>query len=280
MDWEFVGRREELASLVDRIGTGSSVLLTGPLGVGKTRLAEEANAALADDHHVERIIGSPSVRHIPFGAVAHLTGEAPMPDPTLLVAFIAGTIRRRANGLPVAVVVDDIDQVDDGTIALVQHLAANETIPVLATARTERAGDPRIVTLWKDGLVERVDIGPLQRQDSDHLTAALLGGHCTVEVSNEVWRLAEGQPLMARELVWAALDQSTIVQREGVWRLDGHLQVSRRVADLVRQRTGDLEPEELDGLRVVALCEPVSLRSTRAIASRPRSSRSSKRRTS
>ena len=44
---EFVGRRSELAGVREALGTARLVTLTGPGGIGKTRLAIEAAVRLA-----------------------------------------------------------------------------------------------------------------------------------------------------------------------------------------------------------------------------------------
>ena len=266
MDWQFIGRTTELASTVDRLLAGESMLLTGPAGVGKSRLAEEAEEALRRSHHVERLIGSPSVQQLPFGAVAHLGGDAPLPDATVLISFITKALRKRAKQRPAALVVDDINQLDDGSIAFIQQLLAHETIPVLATARSEGASDPRIVPLWKDGLITRQELEPLSRAETEMLTERVAGGPCTTELKNEVWRLTEGFPLFVREVVLEGAHQGAIANRDGIWGLERSLGRSQRVADIVQVRTAHLLDEEIEGLRVVALCEPMPLQLARRMA--------------
>src|SRR5437762_3425052 len=72
--WPLTGRTAEL----ERLGSlyregGSGVVLYGPAGVGKTRLAEEAlRLAERAGRRVERAVGHPATQAIPLGALAHM----------------------------------------------------------------------------------------------------------------------------------------------------------------------------------------------------------------
>ena len=266
MDWNLVGRADELASVVDSISSGRSVLLTGASGVGKSRLADEVRAILEASHHVERIIGSPSLAELPFGAVAHLAGDAPLPEPSALVTFITHAIRRRAARRPIAVIIDDLNELDDGSLALVQNLLAHESIPVLGAVRTEGAGDPRVVPLWKDGLMERRQLPPLSRPETDQLVRTITGGVCASEMLNELWRLTEGHPLFIREVLLEGLDQGAITNTDGLWTVTGPLGTSQRLVDIVAARTDHLGEAERAALGIVAICEPIPLEHARRLA--------------
>jgi MoxR-like ATPase len=63
-----VGREEELRTAVRALAVDGAVLLTGPSGVGKTRLACEALAAVP--HPVVRCYATAATSRIPLGAIA------------------------------------------------------------------------------------------------------------------------------------------------------------------------------------------------------------------
>jgi replication-associated recombination protein RarA len=89
----------------------SGVILAGPAGVGKTRLAAEiveqgATAGL----HVERAVASQTARGIPFGALAPL-----LPPAALAVERGIGmlgqateALMQRSGGLRLLLLVDDV----------------------------------------------------------------------------------------------------------------------------------------------------------------------------
>ena len=77
----FVGRRRELAEVKRRLGTARLLTLTGPGGVGKTRLALHAGVGLA--------------RALPHGA--WLVELALLHDPGLVAESVAGALGLREN---------------------------------------------------------------------------------------------------------------------------------------------------------------------------------------
>ena len=73
--WPLTGRSAQLEELGRhyRDPARAGVVLYGPAGVGKTRLAEEAlRLAERGGRRVERAVGHPATREIPLGALAHL----------------------------------------------------------------------------------------------------------------------------------------------------------------------------------------------------------------
>src|SRR5262245_35296423 len=73
--WPLTGRSAQLEELGRhyRDHAHAGVVLQGPAGVGKTRLAEEAlRLAERGGRRVERAVGHPATREIPLGALAHL----------------------------------------------------------------------------------------------------------------------------------------------------------------------------------------------------------------
>src|SRR5262245_16440956 len=104
--WPLTGR----SALLEELGrhhrdpARAGVVLHGPAGVGKTRLAEEAlGLAERGGRHVERVVGHPATREIPLGALAHLlptelTGELGVGDDERTSLFHAarGELRRLA----------------------------------------------------------------------------------------------------------------------------------------------------------------------------------------
>src|SRR5205085_2803274 len=72
--------------------------------------------------------------------------------------------------------------------------------------------DP-VVALWKDGLVERVDLGPLSRDEVEQLAAAVLGGPVVGTAVRDIYRASSGNAMLARDLVVGAIEAGRFTTR-------------------------------------------------------------------
>jgi len=265
-EWALTGRDEELAFVVDwlRASRPRPVVLSGAAGVGKSRLAAEASAAVADEFDVEWCATTQSSASIPFGPVTRLlapsSGKGRVDD-TLRRSLAAIAARSR----PLLVVVDDAHLLDDASAVLVHRLTIEGTAAVLATQRAgEPAPDP-ITALWKDGGGNYLELQALSRDETDVLLTNALGGPVEGRTVDRLWQLTGGNLLFLRELVRAAIDEGSLHQARDLWRSRGPLVAPGRLADLVHARLDELEQPERDALALVAFGEPLPLAMARGV---------------
>ncbi|MBL1096618.1 helix-turn-helix transcriptional regulator [Streptomyces coffeae] len=244
-----VGRERELTAgltvLGRRHGPGG-VLLTGPAGIGKTRLGEELTTALLPPH--------PGAATGPAtGVVTGIDHLAPGDAlPTVRRLLCAGARRPR------------LLWIDDA------HLLPPEAIePLLLLLR--RRGDkmllgvnpdeapPHLHALWKDQHLARVDLPPLDVPASRRLAGALLDDRLAQTGVARLARMSAGNPLLLRELVRAALAQGVLRQDGGWWHLDDALPTSDALRDLADRRLRPLGTESRRALELIALAEPARL---------------------
>src|SRR5207248_563403 len=132
----FVGRRRELDVLRERLRHPSVrlVTLTGPAGVGKSRLALQAAADVADEfphgvHYVDLAPQRDPTQLLPAIA-ARLDVEGAAPGGAL--EALAGMLRHQATLLAL----DSLEHLLSGAPALAELLAACPGLKVLATSRS------------------------------------------------------------------------------------------------------------------------------------------------
>ena len=275
--WPLVGRAGELrllTSLLSRRDT-SGLVLAGPPGVGKTRLAlegllraEQLGMATA------RVSASRAAAELPFGAVAPLLPAESWPeaasggvlDRANLLRRFGSALSERAEGRRLVLLVDDAHLLDDASATLVYQLAGSGTTLVLATVRTgEPAPDP-VLALWKDGLLERLEVSGLDGQTVDALLTAALGGPVNPSAVVRLTARCQGNVLFLRELVLGALELGALINDGGMWCLAGPLAASRRLVELVEARLGGIGDRERALLEAVALGEPLSAAELDAVA--------------
>ena len=100
-------------------------------------------------------------------------------------------------------VVDDAHLLDDGSAALVLHLATTRRVTVVATVRSGEPCPDAVVSLWKEGLADRVDLQALSEAETASLLKDALGD-VEPAAQRRVWALTRGVPLYVREVVRAA----------------------------------------------------------------------------
>ncbi len=200
---------------------------------------------------------------VPLGAFAHLLKSAPALDADLGggASVLRGLqrahqeLRERAGDLPLLLLVDDAQCLDEVSAALTLQLAATG-VTVLATVRS---GDPvpdEIVRLWKDGYCGRLELQPLSRQDVERMLTATLGPLDDATTAG-LWAATLGNPLLLRELVLEAIGAGTLREVDGAWRWDGTVHAGPRLVEIIDARIGKLSAQERDGVAVVALGEPL-----------------------
>ncbi|MFO7778123.1 MAG: LuxR C-terminal-related transcriptional regulator [Nitriliruptoraceae bacterium] len=255
-----IGRETELAAADDELASGSSVIVIGDAGVGKTRLSRAA-AQRAEDRgwRVDTVAGLTATASLPFGAITRLLPAVEARDDPHLVRMALAHLRVRASTTSLLVVVDDAHLLDDRSAAVIGHLVLDGAIPCLLTVRTgETCPDP-ILGLWKDGHARRVDLDPLDRATTAELVATTIGGPASARLEDEIWRLSAGNPLCVRELITAARDARTLVERAGVWTSVEPLPASHRLTDLIAARLARLDPADRSAVELIAVGEPLGL---------------------
>jgi DNA-binding CsgD family transcriptional regulator len=264
VSWPLVGRVEELAACERALGaTGPrGVVLAGRAGVGKTRLAREAlSSAEAAGCVSWWVTASRAAASIPFGAVAHLV------PPTLDGGADRFAVLQRTGEWLVASAsdrrpvlgIDDAQWLDDGSAALVHHLAMTGVASVVATLRSgERAPDP-VTALWKDGLAERVEVQGLSRAETTELVESGLGGPVDGLTAERLWQLSQGNALYLRELVRGGVDTGALVYKDRVWRWQGPIRAAGRLVELLEDRIGALPLDLRQLVELVAFGEPLDV---------------------
>ncbi|MGQ0843773.1 MAG: AAA family ATPase [Sporichthyaceae bacterium] len=264
--WPLTGRDAELADLRTAVSAPrpASVVLVGSPGVGKTRLAREAQV-LAEAHGrtTQWITATHSTQRTPLGAFAPLlpaagsgTGSDTVQD---MLHRAARAIAARAHGRPLTLFVDDAQLLDEFSAGLLHQLIATD---IVCAVLTVRSGDlPDLVTaLWKDSLALRVEVARLSREEIAALLASVLGGQVDPAAVVELAEHSGGNVMFLRELVLGALADGNLLEDTGVWRLCRPLAPSERIVELVASRLRGLDEPSRRLLELAAYGEPLGSR--------------------
>ena len=166
---------------------------------------------------------------------------------------------QRSGGRRLILLVDDAQWLDDASALLFQQLVFARTVFAVASVRTGEPAPDAVQSVWKNGLCDRVDVGPLDRGEVQELLELVLEGQVEGAALQQLWEASEGNLQYLRELVLAGVDAGTLVDDAGMWRTVGALSPSARLQDLVGERLAGLDDDEVASLELVAFGEPLGV---------------------
>lgn len=271
-EWPLAGRADALRT-VRRIAAReerAGVIAVGPPGVGRTRFARAAlvgagSTGPGDGHaegptwHPVWVMASRATTGIPLGALSHLLPELDPRDgsPGWLLHEARHVLLRAKGAARLLLGVDDVHLLDDTSAVLLHQLASSGDAFLVLTAPTGVSVPDPIFALWKESLVERIDLPELTRAESDDLVVTVLGGHVDAATLHRLWSLSLGNPLFLRELVRGARASGALKATGRVWHTDGAIPVSGRLAEIMHQRTEGSAPLEQSLMRLLAFGQPL-----------------------
>ncbi|MEV6318636.1 AAA family ATPase [Streptomyces sp. NPDC051776] len=281
------GRSQELRELDTAItrassGLGRAVLVEGEPGIGKTALLQAA-ASRARETGLRVLYGSAEEleQRLPFAAIGRCLGiDTARADPQLRA--LAGQIRgeERPDGLPgleadfatveailallddwcsagpVALMLDDLQWADHGTLVLLNQLGKSLPILplVLITAARPAAAGKELEQL-RHSLIGRgavlVEVGPLGEHAVSQVVSGLLGAPAGPTL-RELLRDAAGNPLYVTEILGALEREHAIRIMQGSVEADTSA-VPASLGSAIVGRLDWVSPEGLEVLRTASL---------------------------
>ncbi len=249
--WPLVGRDGELGVLRRSLDEGArGMVITGEIGVGKSRLAAAFRDGLVADgwtssHHV----ASEARRAIPFSAFTALlddAGDARNP----LQRLLDGAARLDSGSAPVLLHVEDGQWLDDESLAFIQQVVESTTATLLLTVRSGDPSSGRVLALARALGLARLEVQPLSRREVADLLTTLVPGISRAE-AHRLWELTAGNPLYLHELVTRSLEQGGTMQTD-----EGRVLAAvdhAGLADVVGGRLDDLDAGQQEVVELLAV---------------------------
>jgi DNA-binding CsgD family transcriptional regulator/tetratricopeptide (TPR) repeat protein len=264
VDWPLIGREHELRLLSDALDNPEcdSVALVGAAGVGKTRLANEVHKmAAARGLTSVPIRASPSAAGIPRAALGPLFAELAIEEDGAVAPAIAIS-RALASRDPddrLVIVVDDAQELDELSTALIRNVVEESRALVVLTVRIGDRPLGRLVEIWHHERSLRVQVDALPDEDVRKVLRAALPGPIDGAAVSELVTASAGNGLLLRELLTGVLESGVLALRDGLWSMNGRLSDSARLRDLIGNRIRGLSAVEREAVELVALSEPIEL---------------------
>lgn len=292
-------REPELTAVLQAVGQTPAagltvVVVSGEAGIGKSWLLAEATKRLAASHSPVLFTAADDLqRRIPYAAltaaVRSLETGAGAPhaqlrqetlaaldvhaDPAIPDQHWFGRVCHATAKLltalcerqPAVLAIDDLDQLDNDSLALltvVMRRLANAPLGLLATLRTPRpernpAAEQLVERLERQAEIVRVELGPLSADGVAAIVASVLEAPVDTGLAREVHRRSDGNPFFATEIARSlrelelvaieghsarlvpAADSVTLTRRDAVLRrvapLIGYVRVVARSVAVLRQ---------------------------------------------
>ncbi|MFK0040910.1 AAA family ATPase [Paenarthrobacter sp. NPDC090517] len=260
-----VGRDAELELAMEILrqeGAGAVLLVADP-GIGKTALSAEIAARLAGEMVVMRVHGSPALSAVPYGVLAPYLLDLPVEQATSPVAILREfwsqfEKRRGGEGARLLLIVDDAHDLDEGSTQILAELVTAGWARLVATSRPRPGLPAALLQLWYDGLAERLELHPLDKQTVTELAEKTLGGPVMSSAAEVLHSASEGNPLLLHCLLEDSKSEGNLVRRNGVWLLTRALSGSgESLAEVVRNRILRTSEAEREAMYIIALSEPV-----------------------
>ncbi|YCH18609.1 LuxR C-terminal-related transcriptional regulator [Arthrobacter sp. D1-29] len=237
--------------------------MAGP-GIGKSALSEAITERLAAEMIVVQIHGSSSLAGVPFGVLAPYTAELTAEDSVSPVAVLRSVWTyfeklKAGKDTPLLLVVDDAHHLDDSTASIVADMISASWASVVASGRP-RPGLPQpLAQLWYDGLAERVDLRPLNREQIEEVLTHVFDGTIPAGTVDAIWSASGGNPRILDALLHDTAEREVLAKRNGIWMLLGPLPADGpRLTAVVTKDLLRRSPEEQEALKLIALAEPVA----------------------
>lgn len=243
-----VGRDHPRRVVHDHLCAGSSVLLEGPAGIGKSLLGTSVlRQPPCSARLVATMIGT---RETSAVALATLASGAPLPrraSPTQIYATLVDRwTRSLAPGSRPLIYLDDAHLVDATTAAFLRIGIDAGSLQLLACRRTPGPLPEHLAALLTSGLLVSHTVAPL----TDAAIRRVIGQHAPVAPTagtvDQIVALARGNPLYARELARTITDGSLP---------DLH----QSLESLVGRAVLDCDPPARRLLELVAVAQPVPM---------------------
>ncbi len=270
-EWPFVGREDELEQIARVRAAGrAGAVVFAIAGVGKSALARAALAQAEREGALALWVkATRSAATVPMGAFAGVIPPKIRSDDVLdLLRGSAAALVELAGPRPLIVGVDDAQLLDPVSAALAFHLASATSTFVLATVRTGAPCPDAVVSLWKDGAAERLELDALGESDTAALVEGIVGGPVEQSARRWVWETSRGNALYVRELVVGALDGGALHEVGGLWRMSKQPPLSTSLGELISARLSSLEASDRRVLEFLALGEPLAVEDLFELAGR------------
>jgi predicted ATPase len=273
-----VGRVAELAFLAEAIGRAAAgslqvVAISGEPGIGKSRLASEGlqSAGARGFRTLESAAGRLQ-RDLSFAPIVEalrpLVAEAALVDglsdlarlfdglrvPPLVALGDPGLertrmfeavrvlIERASNRVPVAILIDDVQWADPGTLALLHYVVRGLTrrrCLFLLTYRADEASDglrELLSALERAETLTLIELAGLEAAEMEELAEALLDGPVPAALRDMLVRRSGGVPLFVRAIVQRLIETGALFRSSGRWVLGpgGAAEVPALVSTLLR----------------------------------------------
>ncbi|MER6434571.1 LuxR family transcriptional regulator [Streptomyces sp900105245] len=262
--WPLAGRKDELQRISQAWQNQRTkvLLLTGPAGVGKSRLADEClTQAVRGGWRGARATATAAAAAVPLGAIAHLLPPSvDMSDPVRAFSQVAAVLAGPQRNLRWAILVDDLHLLDTSSAVLLRQLLDSDGIRLIATIRSGEPVGEAVQALTGGDRSYRIDLGAFDQRQTEEVLQAALSGPIGQRTVHTFWAASRGNALYLREMVQGAVAASTLSSDGEIWELaKGGLPSTPRLVELIGSRLAGAEAEDRELLELLALCEPLSL---------------------
>ncbi len=291
---EFTGREDVLKLLKEFIEHGEKkvILITGPAGIGKTRLVEEV---LKSQERVIRGSSSLFGRRIPYfeikeslktlykqdrtrfqailsrtepfvantvsALLPHITEKEtpPVEDKFTLFEGIKRFITAYFDNKPFVMFIDDVQWVSPETtqilLYLIEQLPQIKLIMVKRIEETSEDLKKFIDVLENLSQKKHIEIPPLNKDDTGRLLKLILGEHLPPGLTDYIIRHSGGNPFFIEEIIRSLFEEGYLEVIEGEWvfRMPDTPPVSKSINDVVFRKLRNLPKAATRILEIMAL---------------------------